>query len=368
MYSRRKAPPFGVRPGRLVIVGSGIKSIGQFTLEAIAHIEAADKVFYCVADPASERFIASKNKHAVDMYHLYDDGKPRHQTYTQMAEVMLREVRKGRSVVGVFYGHPGVFVNPAHRAIAIARDEGYHAVMLPGVSAEDCLFADLGVDPSRPGCQTVEATDLLLRDRPLLIDSHVVIFQVGSVGDMGFDFTGFKHTKFGVLVERLLADYGADHPLVHYVAAQFAIARPVIEWYRVSDLQRPEIAKRITGISTFYLPPKLLRQSNAAMAKKLGLRLLPTPAYTGPFAPGKPYSQRDRDAVAALATHTTPKNYKKTRCSDALFHVIAILRPTHRCSHNITRLLQPLPLAGADSAPQKPLRWQAVILDAFAWR
>ena len=185
-------PPTGFRPGRLVVVGSGIKSIGQFTLEAVAEIKRADRVFFAVADPATEAFILENNPGAVDLYPLYDDGKHRSDTYVQMAEVLLRDVRKGYYVVGVFYGHPGVFVNPSHRAIAIARSEGFDAVMYAGVSAEDCLFAEIGIDPSRPGCQTVEATDLLIRNRPLLTDSHVIIFQVGCVGLMGFDFKGFK--------------------------------------------------------------------------------------------------------------------------------------------------------------------------------
>src|SRR4030088_2424035 len=97
----RLARPFGVRPGRLVIVGSGIKGIAHFTLEAEAHIRDADKVFYAVADPATESFIESKNAKSRDLYDLYDDDKPRHDTYTQMAKMMLREVQKGLYVVGV---------------------------------------------------------------------------------------------------------------------------------------------------------------------------------------------------------------------------------------------------------------------------
>src|SRR2546429_6584747 len=43
-----------------------------------------------------------------------------------------------------------------------AREEGFEAEMLPAVSAEDCLFADLGVDPGDEGCQSFEATSFLL--------------------------------------------------------------------------------------------------------------------------------------------------------------------------------------------------------------
>ena len=95
---------------------------------------------------------------------------------------MLRDVRAGHDVLGIFYGHPGVFVSPSHRAIALAREEGYKARMLPGVSAEDYMFADLEFDPSQYGCMTCEATEVLLRDRPLNPSVHNIIWQVGGVG------------------------------------------------------------------------------------------------------------------------------------------------------------------------------------------
>lgn len=103
-------------------------------------------------------------------------------------QVMLKDVRLGMSVVGVFYGHPTVFVYPTRRVIAIAREEGYQAKMLPGISAEDCMFADLNMDPSDPGCVTYEATDFLARDRVLDTCSHLILWQVGCVGVRDLDF------------------------------------------------------------------------------------------------------------------------------------------------------------------------------------
>ena len=196
--------------------------------------------------------------------------------------------------------------------------------MLPGISAEDNLFADLGVDPSRPGCQIVEATDLLLRERPLLTESHVIIFQVGSVGDMGFNFKGFPNDKFHVLVDRLAGEYGEEHELIHYVAAQFPIVAPTKDTYRIGELRDPVIARRITGISTFYLPPRMLRQGNEAMAEKLGLRL-PANANAGPFSSEEPYGKRQLRAVADLDKHKLPRNYRKTRSSRAMFDALCEL-------------------------------------------
>ena len=111
---------------------------------------------------------------------------------------MLRHLRKGKIVVGIFYGHPGVFVSPSHRTIAIAREEGYIAKMLPGISAEDCLYADLNIDPSSAGCLMYEATDLLLSNRTLVPSTHLILYQVGAVGVADFNFEGFDVIFFHI--------------------------------------------------------------------------------------------------------------------------------------------------------------------------
>ena len=64
-----------------------------------------------------------------------------------MVERILSYVRRGLNVCVVFYGHPGV--HPGHESIRRARMEGFSASKLPGISAEDCLFAELGIDPSK---------------------------------------------------------------------------------------------------------------------------------------------------------------------------------------------------------------------------
>lgn len=117
-------PNFAKRKGSLVVIGSGIKSVGQFTLEAVSNMKTADKIFYCVADPATEVYIKDLRPDAMDLYVFYADDKKRYDTYVQMAECCLYHARKGLNVVAIFYGHPGVFVLPSHRAIKIALKQG----------------------------------------------------------------------------------------------------------------------------------------------------------------------------------------------------------------------------------------------------
>ena len=60
------------------------------------------------------------------------------------------------------------------------------------MSALDTLCADLGVDPAHPGLQTHEATDALVRQRALDTSLHVILWQVGVIGESGLPPSGLS--------------------------------------------------------------------------------------------------------------------------------------------------------------------------------
>src|SRR5690242_1848360 len=145
--------------GSLVIVGTGIKFVSHLTVEARGLIERAEKVFFLINEPASAVWMQRLNPSAESLSQFYVAGKRRLDIYHAIAEHILAHVRQGLQVCAVFYGHPSVFVTPAHEALRQARREGFKAWIAPGISAEDCLFADLAIDPAYHGCQSFEATD-----------------------------------------------------------------------------------------------------------------------------------------------------------------------------------------------------------------
>ncbi|CAI6099557.1 unnamed protein product [Clonostachys chloroleuca] len=312
--------------GSLVIGGAGLKSISQFTLETIMHIEKANQVFYCVSDPIAEGFIRSKNANAEDLYQYYSNSKERMATYIQMAEVMLKAVREGLQVVGIFYGHPGFFVGPAHRAIAIALDEGYSARMLPGISSMDCLFADLLIDPADHGCQIVEATEILVRGRTLQTSTNVILFQVGCIGVTGFHLTDMKNPHFQSLVDRLEKDYGLDHPVVDYRAATSPLEESSINRHTIADLRKPEVQEGISTASTFYLPPKIALPVVEGL-EQLGLNprmncspmmYPPHPFNASLFPASSPYGDMEMEAIASLRSDTGLEGYRPYSASIAM--------------------------------------------------
>src|ERR1700759_1600975 len=131
--------------GSLTVVGSGIAAVRHATQEACFHIAHADQVFFLVADPLTREWILRLNPSAQSLSVHLIPGQDRETSFREMVEQLAQAVYQGLRVVAVFYGHPGIFVQPSHMAIQRLRSEGFAAAMLPGVSAEDCLVCDLGV-------------------------------------------------------------------------------------------------------------------------------------------------------------------------------------------------------------------------------
>ncbi|WP_230473410.1 SAM-dependent methyltransferase [Dyella choica] len=303
------------------MIGSGIKAVGQFTLQAQAHIRQADIVLYAASDPVTDIWIRQQNPNSFDLYQYYADDKARLMTYVQMIERIMDEVRAGKHVCALFYGHPGVFVTPSHNAIKIARDEGYDAVMLPAVSAEDCLYADLGVDPSVPGLQIYEATDFLIRRRNVDTSVNLVLFQVGCVGELGFKFGGYVNDKFNVLLDYLEDIYGPDHIVVNYVANVFA-GDPVIDRHTLAEYRNPDIARKVTGVSTFFIEAARTEAADPEMSEKLGLKSVGPGRNSPLICHVANYPELATRARSSNWKHQAPPGYKYSHASEALYQTL----------------------------------------------
>ncbi|MBS0213377.1 MAG: hypothetical protein JSR26_09420 [Proteobacteria bacterium] len=233
---------------------------------ARSHIEQADVVFAAMSDGIVEQWIAGMNGDVRSLQPYYREGKSRLTTYRQMVAAMLDEVRAGKKVVGAFYGHPGVFVWPSHKAIAIAREEGYEARMEPGISAEDCLYADLGIDPGRCGCQHYEASQFLQYERRIDPTAYLILWQVGAVGDhakarLSIDNGAYRQ----VLLELLAEDYPLGHRVIIYRTATLPIHAPRIERTTLRRLA----SARIELPDTLVIPPARKLEPNAKILRRL---------------------------------------------------------------------------------------------------
>jgi uncharacterized protein YabN with tetrapyrrole methylase and pyrophosphatase domain len=255
------------RRGSLVIVGTGIKLVAHTTLEALNSIQRAGKVLYLVTEPATETWIRQLNPTAETLAHHYAEGKLRYDTYRAMTDQIMTAVRSGMDVCAAFYGHPGVFVNASHEAIRLARREGFPARMLPGVSTEDCLIADLGVDPGQSGSQNFEATDFLIRRRRFDPTSSLILWQVGVLGETSVrKGMACRPERLRVLTAALRRHYPRRHPLVLYEAAQYPVCEPAIKRIPLEALPR----QTILAMTTLYVAPRRSRPGDPEIAGWLG--------------------------------------------------------------------------------------------------
>lgn len=265
MTNPETQPTKATRRGSLACVGLGMTLGSHLTPLARSHIAQADVVFAGLSDGIVEMWLQRMHPDVRSLQSYYQEGKSRLTTYRQWVDLMMTEVRAGKRVCGVFYGHPGIFAWAPHKVIEAARAEGYAAHMEPGISAEDCLYADLGIDPGRFGCQHFEASQLLLFERRIDPTGYLVLWQVGLVGDRSLARFQTGPAYRQVLVELLSQHYPLDHEVIVYRAATLPIQQPRIRRVPLRDLPNIELPAEETVI----LPPAETLKPNLAVQAKL---------------------------------------------------------------------------------------------------
>ncbi|WP_161851771.1 SAM-dependent methyltransferase [Bradyrhizobium sp. CCBAU 051011] len=260
------APP---KLGILAIIGTGIQGGRQLTREAITRIKSADVIMFCVSEPLTRDWLLELRPDAEDLSRFYADGKDRRTTYEEMVESMLEPVRQGKSVAAAFYGHPGVFVSPSHEAVKRARREGYRAFMQPAISAEACLYADLGIDPAEHGCLSFEASEWLVFGHRLDPSCAVILWQVDCVGEASYQSEGYNVAHVPLLIESLLRYYDADHIGYLYHAPVLPIGRSKVWPVKIRELH--ETLRRYRTAGTLFIPPAAEPPVDLDMARRLGI-------------------------------------------------------------------------------------------------
>lgn len=214
--------PSSAKQGGLVVVGTGIQLGRHISERAISEIRAAE-VLFCLADAFALEWIKGLRPDVIGLQDYYGDNKDRRQTYREMEAAITKAVRAGKRVCAVFYGHPGVFADVPHAAMRKMRDAGHEVRMEPGISADACLYADLGIDPGKRGVQSFEATQFLVFQRQIDPTALLILWQVALSGDLSCTKFEAERHRLQVLVDKLTRTYPPDTEVILYEAAQLPI-------------------------------------------------------------------------------------------------------------------------------------------------
>ena len=130
------------------------------------------------------------------------------------------------------------------------------------------MFADLGFDPARGGCQSYEATDFLTRPPRFDPRSHLILWQVGVIGDAGYSSKGeYRKDGLQVLADLLTTIYPDEHEAVLYLAPIYNVCAPQIDRLPLRELPKAEVSLT----ATLYVPPLGNRAFDQQMVQRLGL-------------------------------------------------------------------------------------------------
>lgn len=140
-------PPPQTPRGTLALVGAGPGASDLLTLRAVRRLQQADTVFYDrlvdpdvldLTSPAARRVFVGKHVGA----HSWPQEK--------INRVTVAEVLKGRRVVRLKSGDPGIF-GRAGEELAAARAAGIDAEIVPGITAACAAAAQTGIPLTERG-------------------------------------------------------------------------------------------------------------------------------------------------------------------------------------------------------------------------
>lgn len=253
----------------LVVAGSGIKFLAHLTHETKIQIKHASKILYLVNEPAIEEWIKNNNPQTESLYPFYIKHFRRIDCYKEISMKILSELSHQKLLCVVFYGHPTVFATPALEAAVEATKQGYQVLVLPAISAADCLFADLLINPGSGGCQSYEASEFLIKDKIIDASAHLILWQVGTIGAIGRPYDHNNRMGVELLIRKLNNYYDLMHPIIVYEAAQYPHFKPRIDLIPLKKLR--EI--NLSSLSTMYISPGRKAEINLSVLNKLNLKI-----------------------------------------------------------------------------------------------
>lgn len=237
----------------LYIAGSGIKTLAHLTQECKKLINTCDKVLYLLNEPLAKEYILSKTKNSLDLNEIYFSEDSRKAVYNKITTRIITELKQCSTLGVICYGHPFFCADPFLHAAKIATNDGYNVVVFPGISAIDCMFSDLLIDPTTNGLQLYEASHLINSNKTVERLSDLIVLQVGFVNVKNHPHLESSASGFVELCHYLQSIYEPGHECYVYEASLYPSIKPRVEKIRLDKLH----SCNVTTLTSIYLPAQL---------------------------------------------------------------------------------------------------------------
>jgi hypothetical protein len=238
----------------LYIAGLGLQTVAQITREVEAAIRLSREVLFLDTGVATKAFLETLCPRATPLYEQsYSEGRPRVNAYEHMAARVVDAALDHPPVTFAIHGHPLIAAHPPFLILELAHALELRVTVLPGISAIDTILVDLRLDPVVHGVQMYEATDLLLRRRPLQPDVPAIIWQIGPIETCLHSMRVSRPDRFSRFIAHLEQYYPAQHEVVAIYCSPHPILPPAIFRFALEDMG--QYAGEIHSGFTLYVPP-----------------------------------------------------------------------------------------------------------------
>jgi uncharacterized protein YabN with tetrapyrrole methylase and pyrophosphatase domain len=240
-------------PYDIAIVGLGMVGIHQITREAEEVIRRCRHVFITdmalgVADHL--RKLAPK---VTDLTTRRELGSHRVLIYRRMASEVVAAALEEPTVAFATYGHPNLYCYPTTLIQRAAQVLDLKTRVIPGISSLDTILADLGLDPGFDGLQIYEASDVLIRNRPVHADAGLIIVQAPIVLDAANRPGERSAENLRLLQNYLLKFYPPSHVVMVVTSRTHPLLPSITQRTPLERLA--DTLQHGSNVATLYLPP-----------------------------------------------------------------------------------------------------------------
>jgi tetrapyrrole methylase family protein / MazG family protein len=255
---------------KLVLVGVGIKTISHLTIESQAYIKNAEYVLYLINEPILEEWLKKNSKKSASLEHIYFFCYKRKDSYNMIIEEILSSLDTYNYVTVVLYGHPTFFSFPGLEAVKIAsKRHNIETLILPAISAQDCLLADLRIDAGENGMISVEAMSFIVFKRVFSPFYDLILWQLGAIGNISSNLKNKSVNGLRLVMDKLLIYYPKDHEITLYEASMYPGVPCKIKKFSLQNL----LEQDISTITTVYVPALDNKIIDHNVLNKLGLTI-----------------------------------------------------------------------------------------------
>jgi len=252
----------------LWIAGLGIQTVNQVTREVEHVLSASREVLYLDTGVATAAYIEGLCPRVTSLFENYREDNPRINAYEHMAIRVIDAALDHPPVTFAIHGHPLIAAHVPFLVMELAKALRLRVEVLPGISSLDALLADLRIDPVIHGIQMYEATDLLLRRRPLHNDVPAIIWQIGPLETALHSQRKSLPKRFVGFTDHLMRYYPDKHEVAAIFCSPHPIMAPTILRFAIKDMG--DYAEEIHSGFTLYVPPSMGRPvQDGDLARKL---------------------------------------------------------------------------------------------------